>query len=86
MYLTRSLYLLVIYHISRNVFYNAYCYKKCCHLDICSTILKSLVGFIVFSALVLRSFILGMVLAFFSAFIANKLGYNLKGFFEANFA
>jgi hypothetical protein len=27
-----------------------------------------------------------MVLAFFSAFIANKLGYNLKGFFEANFA
>ncbi|AGC75589.1 uncharacterized protein DUF3667 [Nonlabens dokdonensis] len=65
--------------------YNAYCYKRCFKLDLSSTILKSLVGFITILILLVLSVILSVLLGFIGALIADKLGYDVKGFFETNF-
>jgi len=65
--------------------YNAYCYKKCFNLSISETVLKSLISIIVLIASFILLFILAMVLVFLVALIADKLGYDVKGFFETNF-
>jgi hypothetical protein len=66
--------------------YNAYCYKRCFNLDLSTTILRSLVSLIIMVIVFLGTMILVFLLSFLAALIADKLGYDVKGFFETNFA
>jgi hypothetical protein len=66
--------------------YNAYCYKRCFKIDWQTTILKSLISVIILIISMVLFFLLAILLIFLSAMIADKLGYDVKGFFEANFA
>lgn len=65
--------------------FNAYCYKKCFKLDFTSILLKSIISLIVLGLLLLLTMIITMLFGFLGAIIADKLGYDVKSFLEANF-
>ncbi|BAO55554.1 DUF3667 domain-containing protein [Nonlabens marinus] len=65
--------------------YNAYSYKQCFRLDWQTTILRSLISIIVLIASVILLFLVVVLLAFLTAIIADKLGFDVKGFFANHF-
>ncbi len=68
------------------LFYNAYCYKRCFNLDIQTTILKTLIAMVLLIISLIIIMFLAILLGFLAALLADKMGYDVKGFFEANFA